>query len=469
MFRLKEIEKITDGKIINGNKDFIIKDYNLSNKYFYKDSFYVPIVFKGNDNEKNIIAAVKNKCVGFMIRETSDNYNKIIEEALKINSNLCILAVDDVNMALYNLGLEARNLNINKEVVAITGSYGKSTLNSLMSKILNTEIKVLYDFKNNNKNTRSHVSQLLQYFEDYDMAVLELGISNFHNMKYLSNLAKPSIAVITSIGSAHRYNLKSNENVLKEKMNIVDKLRDKRILFINNDDEYLEKLQESKSYKLVRYSIDEAYDIIENDEGISFKTKIYGKETKFDLNLYGNSHIRNIIVAIKIAEIYNIKYENIVKAINEFKSVPGRFNVLKDTQNNIIVVDDVYNSCYESVEYGLKTANKISSKRKIAILGTVCSGVDKEETSYFHEKIGEHFAKLNYDYLYLYGDYTKCIYKGAIKEFAEKNIKRFKDKRMLIDDLLKNIKPGDLIYAKDSGLQEFEDIIYELNNKFNLI
>lgn len=468
MFKFYELEKITNGKIINGNKEILIDSYSLSNNYFEKDVFYVPIIFKGNDNEINILNAVKAGCIGFMINKNSANYKNIVNKALNINRDLCILVVDDVNKSIVNLGKEARNLNINKEVIAITGSYGKSTLNSLIARILDTENKVLFDEKNNNKNTRWHLSQLLQYFENYDMAVLEVGISEEGIMKYLSDLIKPSIAIITSIGSAHLHNLKNKENVLKEKMHIIDKLKDRKILFINNDDEYLNKLKDSNDYKIIRYSIKEASNIKETNEGISFKIKIYGKETNFNLNLYGKHHIRNIIVAIKIAEIYNISYENIVKAINDFKAVHGRFKILKNKERSITVIDDTYNSCYESVKYGLETANKIDSKRKLAVLGTVCSGIDINETSKYHEEIGKYFSTLNYDYLYLLGDYTKCIYKGAINKFLEKNIKRYKTKQELIENLKMNIENGDLIFIKDAGMQEFEDIVYDLSKEYNL-
>jgi len=86
------------------------------------------------------------------------------------------------------------------------------------------------------------------------------------------------------------------------------------------------------------------------------------------LNLYGTYFIRNIILSIKIAEIYHIKCENIVKAINDFKPIDGRFKVLKNVSNNITVIDDTYNSCFESVINGLDTSNKMLTKRKIAVL-----------------------------------------------------------------------------------------------------
>lgn len=469
MFNLKNIEEITKGIIVNGNHNKQIKKYSTSNTTFDKGIFYIPIIFKKYDNEKNIINAVENGAIGFMINKNSANYEKIVHDAKKINYKICILAVEDVNYALYDLGLKARELNIKKEVIAITGSYGKSTLTSLISKVLETEMKVLHDFYNKNNNTRWHLSELLQYFENYDIAVLELGTADFGRIMQMSKLVKPSIAIINSIGTAHINNFKTKENVLKEKIHIVDYIKDRKILYVNSDDEYLQKLEKSNNYELQNYGLFDAWDIKETNQGLKFKTKIYGKETNFSLNLYGLYFVRNIVLAIKIVEHYNIKYKNIVKAINDFRPIDGRFKVLRNINSNIIVIDDTYNSCFESIINGLKTSNKISSKRKIAVLGTIGSGANgKADTSITHEQVGEYFKNLDFDYLYLIGDYTKHTFKGAFKHFQQQNIKRFKKQEDLLQELINIITNGDLIYIKDAGLQKFEKIIYELRNIYNL-
>lgn len=468
MFNLKDIEDITKGTIINGNYDKQIKKYSTSNTNFDKDIFYVPIIFKGHDNEINIIKAVKNGALGFIINKNSINYEKIINEAKQINPEICIIAVEDVNYALYDLGLKARELNISKEVIAITGSYGKSTLTALISKVLETEIKVLHDFNNDNNNTRWHLSRILQYFENYDIAVLELGTADFGRITEMSKLVKPSIAIINSIGTAHINKFKTKENILEEKMHIVDYIKDKKILYVNSDDEYLQKIEKTNNYELLKYSLSDAWNIKETNQGIKFTTKIYDKEVNFSLNLYGTYFIRNIILAIKIAEIYHIKYENIVKAINDFKPIDGRFKVLRNS-NNITIIDDTYNSCLESVIKGLEISNNMANKRKIAVLGTIGSGANgKDDTSIVHEQVGEKFKDLKFDYLYLIGDYTKHIYKTALKYFPQKNIKRFKDKQSLLEELNNIINNDDLIYIKDAGLQEMEEIIYKLKEKYNL-
>ncbi len=469
MLKLKEIEKYTNGKIICGNKETIINNYCLTQKIReMKNYFFIPIIFRKVNRENYIIDHIKNGCIGFMIDKNSKNKAEIEKVAQELNPNICIVEVESVNEAIYKIGIKCRENNIEKPIIAVTGSVGKTTLCSLISQVLKTEINLLHDFKNENNNTKSHISLSYLFLDNYDMAVTEVGISDFGKMSDLSKLVQPSIAVINSIGTSHINKLKTKENILKEKLHITDYIKDKKILFLNYDDEYLSKVNQSEDYEIRYYSINDAKNINRIDGKISFDTKIYGIDTNFKLNLYEEYNIRNVVLAIKIAEIYNIKYENIVKAINEFKSVDGRFKILKNIDKNIILIDDIYSSCFESVKMGLESANKIKSKRKIAVLGTIGAAPTLEETSKIHEEIGTYFNKLNFDYIYLIGDFTKHIYRGALNVLEEKYIKRFKTIELLIEDLEKNIEEGDLIYFKESGFQNFGKIIDELKNKFEI-
>lgn len=280
MYYLKEIEKYTNGKIVNGNPEIKLKEYSLLKENHQPGEFFIPIKFKDTNREEFILEAVKAGAIGFLINKNSENYISIINQAKQINPEIGIVEVEDVNQAIYQLGLESRERNIDKPIIAVTGSVGKTTLCSLISKVLETQIKVLHDFKNENNNTRWHVARDLLYFENYDMAVIELGISNFGTMTQLSQLVKPSIAVINQIGKAHINNLKTEENILKEKMHITDFIKDKKILFVNVDNAYLQTVEKSELYDKKEYASKEAYDIQEENGKLSFKTKIYGKETR---------------------------------------------------------------------------------------------------------------------------------------------------------------------------------------------
>lgn len=95
--------------------------------------------------------------------------------------------------------------------------------------------------------------------------------------------------------------------------------------------------------------------------------------------------------------------------------------------------------------------------------------MEKKDTSIVHEQVGEYFKNLNFDYLFLIGDYTKHTFKKALKYFPQQNIRRFKDKETLLQELTSMIKNGDLVYLKDAGMQKFEKIIDALKDKYNLI
>lgn len=450
MYDLKEIEKYTKGKIINGNPTMKIKNYCIAKEKHQVGEFYLPIIFHEINREEYILDSVRAGGIGFLIGKKAKQYTQIIKEAKKINHEIGIVEVEDVNQAIYELGIESRKRNKEKPIIAVTGSVGKTTLSNLLANVLKTKIRVLHDFKNENNNTRWHISHALLNFNHYDMAVIEMGISQKGIMPYLSKLVEPSIAVIHSIGSQHLDKLENKETVLAEKLHITDFIKDKKILFVNTDNTYLQNMEKNQSYEIREYSTKEAYETKETHGKLSFKTLIYGKETEFNLNLYGKHHIANIILAIKIGEIYEISYENIVKAICEFKPVDGRLKVLKSNQRNILLIDDSYNFSIEAIQLGLETASKIESKRKIAIIGEM-TALGKQSIK-IHQELSEFLKQLNFDIIYTpVGRYTQ-YYEGN-------HIKRFETIEEIIETLEKEIKDGDLIYVKGANSQHFNKIV----------
>lgn len=467
MYTIKQLCEYTNGKIINGNIEKQITHYSVNHEFHIKDGLYIPIEFHGENREIYIIDSVKLGCMGFMINSGSENKKTIIEEAKKINPNICILEVDNVNNAIYNLAKMNRIKYIDKPIIGITGSVGKTSMSNILSNILKKEYKILHDFDNRNMNNKILISNDLMHLENYDMAVIEMGTSKPGNMHILSELVKPSIAVITTIGTAHLNEFHTQDKILEDKLHITDYLKDEKLLFVNADNNLLNNINEPSSYKLIKCSKNEATNILETENGISFEVKIYNRVTKFNLNIFGIHYITSIIIAIHIAEHYKIKYENIVDGINDFKPIDGRCKILKDNKRNITLLDDSYSSSFEAVKCGLDVANKLKSKRKIAVLGKMAAYGD--ESDKIHEELGKYFKNLNFDYIYLTGDYTKHIFKGALSCFEEKKIKRFKSKELLIEDLEKNIENGDLIYIKAAHTQHFDMIVKELKKKYNFI
>ncbi len=191
------------------------------------------------------------------------------------------------------------------------------------------------------------------------------------------------------------------------------------------------------------------------------------KKHGFQLNLYGKHHIANIILAIKIGEMYQISYENIVTAIHEFKPVEGRMNLLKNKKRNIMLMNDAYScSSIDAVKLGLETVNKINNNRKIAVLGRMEALGDQAIEK--HEELGKFFESLNFDYLYITGGFKKYLAEGAKNAFKENQIKKFKTTEKLITALDENLADGDLIYVKGANTQNFNRIINHIKEKYEV-
>ena len=163
MFSIKEIKDITNALVINGNENIIIEKFNVSIKNHYKNDFYIPIFWK-EDRQKYIIEAVKSEAIGFMVSSQYEEKDKIIQESIKINPNIIILQVEDINNAIYEMANYKRIKHIDVPIIAVTGSVGKTSITAMISSIIREEKKVLTDTGNN--NVKPLLSWLMLDIED---------------------------------------------------------------------------------------------------------------------------------------------------------------------------------------------------------------------------------------------------------------------------------------------------------------
>lgn len=456
MFSIKEIKDITNAFIVNGKEDTKIYKFNISKENCNENSFYIPILWK-EDRQQYIIKAVQSGAIGYMINSNYEQKEKIIQESKRLNSKIIILEVEDINEAMYKLAKYKRNQNINIPLIAVTGSIGKTTTTAMIASIIKEEKKVLTDIENN--NTKTLLSRLMLDIEDYEIAVLEAGMGNKGSMELISKLLNPSIVVINNIGTAHIEKLGNKENILEEKLKLLNYMKDGKTVFLNDDDSLLKRTKLDATYNIKKYSLKEAKNIKQVENFIYFETNLYGKNTMFSLKAYGEHNVLNAICAIRIAEFLNIKKENIEKGIKNYTGVDGRFNVI--TKNNYTIIDDTYNASIDSMQSGLTTANNMKSyKRKIAILGEMLEL--GEYSVELHKQVGEIFKEIDFDIVLTQGENTQYICENAKKYMKNKTVINFKTQEELIYFVLKEMKMGDLIYLKASNKMNFNNIVKKL-------
>ena len=370
---LKDIFKITGG-ILYG--DIKINKIKTNSKEILEGDLFLAI----NSGHDYIMDAI-NKGASAIISEKDFDYDipKIIVDS----------TVDSLGkIAKY------KRPSYNIPLIAITGSVGKTTTKELIYNILSEKYKVLKSIKNQNNHIGLPLT-LLNLDETYDVIVVELGMNHFNEISYLSDICKPDFAIITNIGSAHIGNLGSKKNILKAKLEILDGMDDGYLL-VNKNDRYLRRVNYPKTIKV-------------NQKTLRVKNLNINKNIEFDIS---NTHfifnsyshlLDNVFIAIKLGLLFDIDLNTISEAIKKYKNIEGRLNIIK---NKYTIIDDSYNSSFESLIGGLKQLEN-KDEFKIIVLGDMLE-LGKYSNIY-HKKINKYLKKIKNKEVLLIGEYTNLI------------------------------------------------------------
>lgn len=451
----KDLIKIYNAEIINGKEDLVLKNFNKDTRTIKSGEIYLGIKGKNFDGNKFIKEALEKGASACII----DN-KEFLNFDLK---NHTIIYVKDTVKALGELAKYKRNL-YDIPVIGVTGSVGKTSTKDIISSVLSKKYKVLKT--EGNYNNEIGLPLTILKLEDHNALVLEMGMSDFKEIEYLSNIANPTTAVITNVGTAHIANLGSRENILKAKLEITSGLKKEGNLIINNDNDLLNKYKSKINANVITVGIEnecdyKAINIKDCNNGISFDIVYNDKITNLFTPINDKAYIYNSLMAFVIGLKYNINLEQIKKGIKDFKLSKSRLE--KHIKNNITIIDDTYNASIDSIKSSLNYLENQKGKRRIAVLGDVL------ETGKFakeiHTKLGK-YIKTNskIDNLYTIGEDSIYIY-NEVKNSNILKTKHFKTIEEATKYLLKELKKDDVILLKASHGMNFYKIVTDLLDK----
>ena len=452
MFKLtiNEIVKAVNGYSKNIENDNIsIEKVVIDDHEVEKNCAFIAIVGKKFDGHTFCENAIKKGAYLLIVEKEIKNFPQIIVK----NTTKAFLDIAALNKKKFK-----------GKLTGVTGSVGKTTTKDMLGQILEQSFKTLRTYKNLN-NEFGLSKTVLNLDETYKAAVVEMGMSNLGEISALSKTCQPDIGIITNIGVSHLEFLKTRENILKAKLEILDGMKKNTPLILNGDDDFLKNLN-IKDHKITLCGIKNNMNLYraKNIKQILLSTvyDLYKKDkflTQITLPTIGEHNVLNSLLSIAAAELYSVSIEKIKEALKNFVPSGMRQNIY--TINEIIVIADFYNASPDSMKASIKTLSKIPSKgRKIAVLGSMLELGDISKTE--HQKIGEFAVKNNVDFLYCYGEETKEMVLGANeeKEKQQKNctIKHFNTKKDLICCLKENIMAQDVVLFKASLKMNFEEI-----------
>ena len=325
-------------------------------------------------------------------------------------------------------------------VIGITGSVGKTSTKELISALLSTQGQVLKTEANFN-NEIGVPKTLLQITPEHNYAVIEMAMRGSGEIALLTNIARPTIGVITNVGTAHIGRLGSREAIAKAKCELLAEMPQSSTAVLNYDNSLLMTTASSVwQGKTITYGL----------TGGDIQGEINGDQIKalghnFPLPLPGEHNASNYLAAIAVGQILNIDLAPLVAGL-KVELPKGRARRY-DLPDDIVILDETYNAGLESMLAAIQMLKETPGDRHIAVLGTM-----KELGAYspqLHRQVGEKAQELELDLLLVLVD------EPATEEIAHGaegiNTECFSDRTSLTNRLQEISRSGDRILFKASN------------------
>ena len=358
----------------------------------------------------------------------------------------------------YRQGLDIK-------VVGITGSVGKTSTKEMIASVVAQKYKVWKTAGNFNNEIGLPLT-IFGIREEHEVAVLEMGISDFNEMHRLATIANPDICVITNIGLCHLENLGSRDGILKAKTECFDHMKAGGVAILNGDDDKLFTQKEVNGRPAVFYGIGET----------SWEKSVYATEVKnlgfegmkasihtpsgvmeVHISIPGEHNVYNALAATAVGLRLGLGLEEIKKGIEEAKTIAGRTNLMK--VGGMHIIDDCYNANPVSMAAALDVLSHATG-RSIAVLGDM--GELGENEKALHFGVGKCVGEKKIHTLFCAGELAVEYEKGAKSVNPDCDTHYFATRGEMEVALKAYAKEGDSILIKASHFMEFPKVVEKL-------
>ena len=433
-FSFEELVRALEGTVVvnNDNKNF--KGTCIDNRKVTEDCIFFAI--KGERfNANNVAIDVLEKGASIAVVDEV-NFKKEDAEGKGI-----VIKVDNTVKAMLKLANFYRR-KLNLKVIGVTGSCGKTSTKDLIAAVLSTKYNVFKTEGNFNSEIGLPL-MILQLTSEHDVAVLEMGMSDLGEIKRL--------------GLSHLENLKTQDNILKAKMEITEYFTKDNILVVNAEDERLKKLN-SNDYKIEKIGYNHEYDvyasnIILREDSVKFTANCGNDKYDFELPMAGKHNVLNMMLAIDIARNLNVSLKEMNDGLANLKATSMRLEVEKT--DKITIINDCYNASPDSMKSSIEVLMTKAAMRRVAILGDMYELGSKTKEA--HEDVGS-FAKGKIDLLIVIGENVNNYENG----FGSEHIRKFASKDDFFEEVDNLINKDDVILVKASRGMRFEEVTSKL-------
>ena len=445
MFTTQEIAQVTGGVLCGGNATVtgVSTDtrtieggmlFAAVRGEHFDGSDFIPVAW-----EKGAAAALSDRPVG------------------SVDTEMPIVYVGDVRKAQLALARYYRD-RFGVNLCAVTGSVGKTSTKDMIYAVLSSKYNTLKTEGNFN-NDIGLPRTLFGLNESIEAAVIEMGMSDRGEISELSRAAHPDCAVITNIGFCHIEQLKTRENILSAKLEILDGEKENAPLILCGDDEYLNTVTSQRvgGRRIVRFGFGESCDVraesIVHDGGGERFTLVYeGRGYPAAVPVVGAHHVTNALAAFAAGIEFGMTPQEIIPSFMRYEASGMRQKI--ERRGGVTVILDCYNASPTSVSSSLGVLGGMeTSGRRIAVLGDMLELGELSQR--LHSDIAKDIAG-NADVRYLYGsEMAACAQRLREKGFE---VYHSTDKPALTQMLLDGLRDGDIVLFKGSRGMKMEEI-----------
>ena len=371
-----------------------------------------------------------------------------------------LLLVDDPEIALQKMARAYRNEHKGK-FIGITGSNGKTSTKDIIAGTLAPVFKVQKTMGNFNNQLGLPIT-ILQLDEDADVAVLEMGMSGFGEIEFLTKIARPHITVITNIGEAHMQDLGSREGIAKAKFEIIQGMQEDGVLFYDGDEPLLRQLVkqevnlQSQSFGLTQGNVLYAEKIEATAVGSSFTA--HGLiEGEFFISVLGKHQVKNTLIAMLVGKKLGLSDEQIRESLKKVTLTDMRMQQVNGT-NGALFINDAYNAAPTSMKAAIQfIATSTIRPKKWLILGDMLELGPNEKN--FHEDLAQEIHTNQISTVCLYGPRMRDLYEVLKDRFDSEHLLHTENDYTPIIKKLQQAGNESIVLLKGSRGMKLETIL----------
>ena len=402
------------------------------------------------------------------------NAHKFIPDTVKAGA-LCVVSHEDLGetdfpyilvestgQALLDIAKLYRD-SFDVKVVGITGSAGKTSTKEMIASVVSQKYSVHKTLGNFNNEWGLPIT-IFGLEEGHQVAILEMGVNHFGEMRRLSSVASPDICVITNIGVAHLEFFKTREGIYREKTQMIQDMKSGGKIILNGDDDLLSQTAPIKGASPIFFGMGEENTFRAGHmrpQGLKGTacTIYLPEDISFNciVPLPGIHMVSNALAGAAVGYALGLTPEEIKAGIEGLPSIPGRNNIIKTER--LMILDDCYNANPVSMKASIDVLD-MALGRKVAILGDM--GELGDNTGELHREVGAYAAEKGIDLVCGIGKISKELVDGAENRSDATQGVWFESKADFLAAMGEIIKEGDNILVKASHGMQFTEIVEAL-------